>query len=135
MNPKILAFSGLALLGLAGGGGFMLMSGPTVYRCCDATGACTWADVSTECPSGTTPTPVELHDACDPPTGPSCTPCPTGIECPPEDAEPVDFLCCEMVSPLDCFQVHSASDCPGTHDLFICEYGITNSDGSETCYP
>lgn len=136
MNQKIIAASGLALLGFTGGGAYMLVSGPTVYRCCDSTGACTWADSAGQCPTGTTVTPVILVDACDPPTGPSCGgECEPGMPCPPEDTFPIDFLCCEMASPLDCYQVATANQCPGTHDLFICEYGQTNPDGSETCFP
>lgn len=135
MSPKILALPVLALVGLTGSA-FLLMDGASVHRCCDATGSCTWASSASECPTGTTPIEVELHDACDPPTGPSCSPCPPGGPCPPEGTEPIDYLCCEMSSPLDCFQVHMLTDCPGTtHDIFPCEYGMTNPDGSETCYP
>jgi hypothetical protein len=133
-KKTILAAIALGTVGITSGGAYMLMSGPTIARCCDATGTCTWAASISECPSGTTGTVYTPPDACDPPSR-YCTSCPSGTVCPPIDAVPVDFLCCEPVSPLDCYQIEKPTDCPGDWEFFACDYGQTNADGTETCYP
>ncbi len=122
MTTKSLAI-GSALLVSAIGASVFAASGQT--PCIDAAGSIVWT--RTTCPPGTTPVP----DACE-----------EGwcVECPPEGCpETVEALmCCGAWSGEDqgCFGiVETTNECPPGHDIVWCENGVTNSDGSETCFP
>ena len=91
--------------------------------CVDSAGRVTWARYS--CPTGTTQVP----NACD--LG-YC------VVCPPEGCpETVEALmCCIGTSGAgDCFAINETiGECPPDGILVECDYGISNPDGSETCY-
>jgi hypothetical protein len=100
------------------------------YRCVYPTGPghWTWRDSAERCPSGTTPEPYVVPDACD--VG-LCVQC---LDCVPDD-ETVDMLCCEPISgELNCYQISNLSECQNDWLPATCHFGMTNPDGSETCF-
>lgn len=120
-TPKIIAGSLLLAAGL--GTGVFFVATDRVACKDNASGKITWARGT--CPTGTTQVP----NACD--LG-YC------VECPPEGCpETVEgLMCCiEVSGPDDCFPIiETVGECPPDGILVECDYGITNHDGSETCY-
>jgi hypothetical protein len=99
----------------------------TVYQCRDSGGSPVWyASTAAGCPSGTTPIEYRVFDVCVIPT--ACAQGPT-----PPEAELVEYLCCAWVSgDLACEHTTLDSACDGY--LATCFWGVTESDGTVTCY-
>lgn len=100
----------------------------SVYQCMQSGRRVGWADVPTQCPSGSTAeafTPVSIcviPGAC------------LDIE-PPATAVPIEFLCCEYVcGELSCTYAAAAFECGPDQYLATCNWGQTESDGTVTCF-
>ena len=123
MTTKSIIVGSLGTLAAAAGITAYAMTTGAV-PCIDATGEIFWA--RGECPSGSTPVP----NACD---HGHC------VECPPEGCPETteSLMCCPPWSGEDddCFQIiETTNECPPGHDVFYCQYGISNPDGTETCF-
>ena len=124
MSTKaVIIGSGIIIAGL--GAGLAVAAVDHVACVDDASGKITWS--RTGCPSGTTQVP----DACE--LG-YCQACPP--EGCPETTEAL--MCCLEVSPpseQDCFALtDTIGECPPGSVLVECNYGISNPDGTETCF-
>lgn len=121
LTPTLKIIAASSLLATAAGLGVYFST--VQVACIDSTGHVTWARYS--CPSGTTQVP----NACD--LG-YCVACPP--EGCPETTEAL--MCCIGVSgPGDCFAINETiGECPPDGILVECDYGVTNPDGSETCF-
>jgi hypothetical protein len=106
-----------------------LQARATVYECRGPTGQrVAYADTSAACPSGSTAFAYVPPNICRTPG--MCVEGP-----PPPDAVPVEFVCCAFVSgPEACVWVVSAAACPPDEYLATCDWGVSESDGSVTCY-
>lgn len=101
----------------------------TVFQCKDSSGRRTaWVDVATQCPSGSTAFAYSPPNICVIPGV-----CVTGT--PPGPAELGEWLCCAFVSgDSACHWVNAAFDCPPDQFLASCDWGVSESDGTVTCY-
>jgi hypothetical protein len=123
-------------LTLLAGGTFALVTthspadtAPAVaWQCVTPRGGWSWAESAEECPSGTVATEYPIPNACD--IG-YCIEC---GDCVPDDMT-VALLCCEPISgELNCYQIEYMSECANDWILADCYFGVTNEDGSETCF-
>jgi hypothetical protein len=106
-----------------------------VLECRDSTGQRVgWAEIETECPTGSAATKYEVPELC----GESCMPC----EPPPcepgtsgcQDPVPVEYLCCLPVCGEQvCEVVNEATACDANNLIFDCQCPYQHPDGSIEC--